>query len=71
VVRLLSSNDVSSKTAVVVNVVVQCNNKIPLLSSKEVSSKTSVVVNVVGQCEYYIQLLSSEQQHLLQQISYY
>jgi hypothetical protein len=57
--RLLSSNDVSSKTSVVVNVVVQCKNKIRLLSSNDVSSKTSVVENVVVQCKNKIRLLSS------------
>jgi hypothetical protein len=50
--RLLSSNDVSSKTSFLVNVVVQFKNKIRLLSSNDVSSKTSDVVNVVVQCKY-------------------
>jgi hypothetical protein len=48
----LSSNEVSSKTSDVVNVVVQCKYSIRLLSSNDVSSKTSVVVNVVVQCKH-------------------
>jgi hypothetical protein len=48
-IRLLSSNDVSSKTSFVVNDVVLCKNKIRLLSSNDAISNTSVVVNVVVQ----------------------
>jgi hypothetical protein len=66
-IRLLYSNDVCSKTSVVVNVVVQCKNKIRLLSSNDFSSKASFVGNdVVLRYNVY-----TEQQHLLQQMSYY
>jgi hypothetical protein len=49
---VVSSNDVISKTSVVVNVVVRCKNKIQLLYSNDVSSKTYVVVTFVVQCKH-------------------